>query len=813
MAVGTAKVVGIDYLAGDGSGAIYKLWINDISMVSSYKLTDAGSITYNNGGSAYVLTQLKAPINSRGFTVGELINYNTGEETVERTATVKYWDSAIATLYAYKHERTKETPRPGDSIIGSVSGTTSVITERTMLNSFETSSNLFALPKNVPFSLKPEDSTSYDFSYTVQMEFTIIANSSGGGDATTTTGEIQPVETGTFLAIGPSGIISNSLFTVSGTNQITMANGAVASGSTVKVFANVLRRGSSGLTPKNKTLKEVTQSFKVWVASTAFSLNDHVFYGNNLYRVTTAGTTTTTAPTHTTGTVSNGTVSLVYISKLSKIKFSKTDIISLTSVIDTTGDITNRYTFWNGQTDYFYDRGELRLLTAQSNPTTNFTVTYKHYEHSSTGDFFCIDSYPDKVSFLEQASVYTSQSTGFSYELAAYLDFRPSIGENGSWSGTGVVTNNLLVSGTTFTSSLQYYVPRIDSVVIDSSGTISVLTGIPSEKPIAPQVATNQLELNRIYFKEYTRALTDLAGKRMDVERFTMKDIKKITDRVSSLENYALLTSSEINALNYDITDAETGLSRYKTGYIVETFKDPFSISRTTSADYSATFVDEFMTAPLQPQVCNLNLSETGSETYVKVNNFITLPYTEEVFASQNLSSRTTNINPFLVVSWNGYLDVSPRNDMWVEVVDSPTIFENKTEEVVVNRYIPCPKPAVTANLIYFREPDGVNKYQIVETSQEATSYMAALNSALGRTIIRTSTVTGNSYDEIQNEIISKVNTGQLSWGLRVNTFTGFDIPGSSVVIKRRETNSAYLDQYFRTYTATDPVGTNVSLI
>lgn len=716
-------------------------------------------------------------------------------------------------MYAYKHDRTKETPRPGDNIVGATSGTSSVITEKRMQTSFEISSNLFPLPKNIPFSLKPEGSNSYDFSYTVQREFTIIANASGGGDATTTEGEIQPVETGTFLAIGPSGVLSNSLFSIQGVNQITMANSSATPGNTIKVFANVLKKGSSGTTPKNKTLKDVTQTFKVWVASTAFSLNDNVFYGNNLYKVTVAGTTTTTAPSHTSGTATNGTVTLSYVGKLSKITLSKTDITGLTSVIDTTGDITNRYTFWNGQTDYFYNRGELRLSNGEVNPTTNFTVSYKHYEHSTSGDFFCIDSYPDKTTFLEQASTYTSQTSGYTYDLCAYLDFRPSIGEDGTWTGTGTVTNNLLVSGTTFSSSLQYFVPRIDSVVIDSAGAISVLTGIPAEKPVAPQISAGQLELNRIYFKEYTRSLNDLAGKRMDVERFTMKDIKKITDRVKSLENYALLTASELNTLNYDVVDAETGLSRYKTGYIVEAFKDPFSIARTTSADYKASFIDETLTAPIQPQTCNLDLVEPGSVTYRKVNNFITLPFTEEVFAAQTLSSRTTNLNPFLVISWDGLLDVSPKNDVWVEVIDNPTIFENRTEEVVVPNPPPPPRPAVTAIVNYFRGFDGINRYQILENSAEARAYAAALNPELDRQIISSTTVTGSSYEAIQNDIISRVQSGQLAWGLRVNLFTGFDAPGSTVTILRRETNSNFLSHVIRTYTATDPVGTEVSLI
>lgn len=49
-----------------------------------------------------------------------------------------------------------------------------------------------------------------------------------------------------------------------------------------------------------------------WQASTAYNLNDQIAYGSNLYTVTVAGTTGTTAPTFTSGSASNGTTTLTY---------------------------------------------------------------------------------------------------------------------------------------------------------------------------------------------------------------------------------------------------------------------------------------------------------------------------------------------------------------------------------------------------------------------------------------------------------------------------------------------------------------------
>ena len=49
-----------------------------------------------------------------------------------------------------------------------------------------------------------------------------------------------------------------------------------------------------------------------WVATTVVTTGQQIYYGANLYTVSTGGTTGTTAPTHTSGSASNGTSTLTY---------------------------------------------------------------------------------------------------------------------------------------------------------------------------------------------------------------------------------------------------------------------------------------------------------------------------------------------------------------------------------------------------------------------------------------------------------------------------------------------------------------------
>lgn len=50
-----------------------------------------------------------------------------------------------------------------------------------------------------------------------------------------------------------------------------------------------------------------------WEATTAYTVNQQIFYSNRLYTVTSAGTSSSTAPTHTTGSAANGTCVLQYV--------------------------------------------------------------------------------------------------------------------------------------------------------------------------------------------------------------------------------------------------------------------------------------------------------------------------------------------------------------------------------------------------------------------------------------------------------------------------------------------------------------------
>ena len=639
--IGTARVLGIDYLIDDpATGAIYKLLISDLILESSYSIESVGGIRYGSGKYAYVLVDYTAPSNGGNFTVGEIINNVSG-----RTATVRYWDGNTGRLFAYKHDHTKETPRVGDLITGATSDATSTISSKKIIESDGQTELIFRLPKSVLFSLIDPDTNSYNLSYTVQKELSITTDASGNGSVSVVSGEeINAIEVGTFVAIGPNGIVQNNLFSLNSSGTTLTLTGGPAS-AIVKAYASVEKRNVS---PKTKTVETNTEVIS--------------------------------SPSNT-------------------ITLEKTDIISITSVIDSTGDITANYTFSNGQTAYAYNRGTLTLKPGASSPSGSVTITYSYYQHSVSGDFFTIDSYPEGI--LDNNVVFVSNSSGERYNLAACLDFRPSVGENGEFTGTGSKRNDLIISETTFNSSLQFYVPRIDTLVVNSAGKISTISGIPSEEPRAPNVPKNQFPLNIFYIPAYTKSYIDVVTERLSVERYTMRDIHNVTKRIDRVEEFATLTAEEQVTIDYEIVDAATGLNRFKSGYIAESFNNPLIIARPTAPGFRSTFVKNNLEAGIEDTICPMVLLSENSSNYTINGNRIMLPYAEDVFAEQNLSSRVTNVNPFLVIRWNGVLDVNPSSDDWVETRQLPTIFEEETETVIIENYVPCPPPEPTVRQIF----------------------------------------------------------------------------------------------------------------
>ena len=236
------------------------------------------------------------------------------------------------------------------------------------------------------------------------------------------------------------------------------------------------------------------------------------------------------------------------------------------------------------------------------------------------------------------------------------------------------------------TTSVQSYVGRYDVAVLDKSSNVRIIPGTPQDNPIIPIIPSETISLCSIYIPPYTYSINDIRITKSANKVYTMKDVSKIENRLEQLEEYVTLTESEASVINYDIVDAQTGLSRFKSGYLVDTFENPDTISDILNEQFTVTYFSgniipqfEVIETPLVP------LTSNNANCQV-TNGVVSLPYTEVVFARQPFSSRITNINPFSVFSWHGMMIITPKSDSWEEIQNLPSVLN--VNNLVVNNTV-----------------------------------------------------------------------------------------------------------------------------
>lgn len=656
--IGTARVLAIDFHTGDPvtNNAIYKLYITDLQLSSSYTLDSAGGIRFS-GGSAAVAQLLISPLSAGTHNIGNIINGSGGV----RSATVANWNDLTSELYVIKHDHTKDAPRIGDQIINATTSATSVVQDKFVYSSDDATLNIsiFGVPVRYVKNLR-NDLGNFDIRYVSQAQVSLITDATGAASFILTKGTFQTPEPGSFIAVYSGGNIPYTAFSLSADKKTLSITGGPVS-TTITVYSKI---DNSAVAPRSKTLQ--TNQSQVFNGSPAF----------------TPGQT---------------------------LNLNVCDVIRINSIVDDTGNITEKFTFDNGQKDHAYYLSSVTLKPTAPATTGAVTVNYDYFQHTA-GDFFTIDSYASIANYEDLVVNYRSSSSGFVYDLKNCIDCRPTANASNNFDSN---TGYLIVSDETITSSVQFYVPRIDVLVLDQNGVLSLVNGIPDERPVTPQISSNSLALERYFISAYTRNIKNIVRNRISVDRMTMQDLQGMSNRISRLETFSTLSASESSLINFNIVDPQTGLNRYKSGYVVESFEAPLRIGRITHPDYSAVFESGGrLTAPNEYMKCAVSIKQDTSSHYYAPAYVAMLPYSETTFIDQPFSSRIANINPFLVIKWNGKLIISPESDSWVEVINRPEVFESTEEFVSRDIYIGPPGPQGPAG------PQGIQGIQGVPGPQ-----------------------------------------------------------------------------------------------
>ena len=371
------------------------------------------------------------------------------------------------------------------------------------------------------------------------------------------------------------------------------------------------------------------------------------------------------------------------------ISLDKSDIYQLkavymaadfdTAATDQDLDITDRFVLDNGQREGFYDKGSIIRKNSEAVPTGNLHIVFDYFQHSS-GDFFCVDSY-SSVDY-DIIPEFNSATKGKLY-LRDCIDFRPRIdAATDTFTGTNASLVDFPANYSSFITDFDYYLPRIDSVGINSSGKFVISKGVAALDPQKPPMLDNTMILYYLYLPAYTYKTSDVKVTPVDNRRYTMRDIGKLEKRIKNVEYYTQLSLLEQNALNTQILD-NSGLDRFKNGIIVDNFKG-HNIGDVTSANYFCSI--DMAEGELRPEFTQniVELSEKNTTDtlrtnsgYRKTGELITLPYTNSVLTQNTFATKAVNCNPFLVFQYVGEVFLTPDVDEWFDTQTLPDLVVN----------------------------------------------------------------------------------------------------------------------------------------
>ena len=379
-------------------------------------------------------------------------------------------------------------------------------------------------------------------------------------------------------------------------------------------------------------------------------------------------------------------------------------------MIDTANNITESYSLDTGQTDNYYGHSSIKLKPGKVPPSGQIVVVFDRFTHEAEDGFFSTNSYntnfgttynggQNTFSYSDIPS-YTSPITGETNRLSDVVDFRPIVRDNSGTDSYDVATNTsaILVStivtpdpDTTTTLDYEYFLPRIDKLVLTRDRKFEVIKGKSSSRPVVPPDDEDSMTLYTLRIPAYTFALTDIETRYIDNKRFTMRDIGKLEKRIERLEYFTSLSILEKETEAREITSDsakdslfnDTG-SRFKSGILVDPFAG-HSIGDVSSDDYNAAvhFSKKQLRPPFYYDNFRFKLNTSGSNNVVQTGDLVTMPFANTTFVDQPLQSHSKagdpiqKPNPFNILNYIGNVKLDPASDTWFDQTSRPEVTTN----------------------------------------------------------------------------------------------------------------------------------------
>jgi hypothetical protein len=358
-------------------------------------------------------------------------------------------------------------------------------------------------------------------------------------------------------------------------------------------------------------------------------------------------------------------------------------------------DISTNFDFIQGQEDSIYNYSKIVRKPDSKAPTKKIRLVFESafYTDSDDGDITTISSY-------DQFNYRDIPLADFETSCSDIIDIRPRVsdysvsqGSRSAFEFLGRSFNqksnsakNVLASDESFIVTYSYYLPRIDRIYLTKDGEFRVVRGESADTPSIPLPVNEALEVAQISLPPYLLNTDKAQIKLAEHKRYRMSDIALLEDRIFNLEYYTTLSILETKTESLFVPD-ENGLNRFKSGFFVDNFTDvrPQILTETpkNSVDVSVQELrPSHYTTQIDLLIGSQSLIGIGSTDVVtdtrflediigsnikKTGQLVTLDYTDSSYLEQPFATRAIPVTPFLIVSYNGTIELNPSSDIWID--------------------------------------------------------------------------------------------------------------------------------------------------
>lgn len=369
-----------------------------------------------------------------------------------------------------------------------------------------------------------------------------------------------------------------------------------------------------------------------------------------------------------------------------------------------TGNITSAFKLVKNDFDDHYGLSFIKNKgTVTISANDKVVVKYRAFKRASTAHFVTVNNYPvdDTIAVLptnkirtEDIPTYTA-TDGTVYYLRDVIDLRPYVSETASWVSTaGAATTDASTTETygtttfpapnkTIETQYSYYLGRNDLIVIDKNGEFKLIQGKPAESPGWPTEPNKGMVLAKLTIPPFPtldsataiklgKPTYGVAVSSNQTQRYTMKDIAGIDQRIKNLEYYTSLSLLESNAKDFQVTDP-TGANRFKNGIFVDNFSD-LSLVDIKNGEFRAAN-EKFNISPSIRQY-PLDLKFHASSGTTQYNGIVsTLPKTDVLMSdvSQPYATAVKNCTTSFY-NYAGKMVIYPEYDGGPDPVKAPDI-------------------------------------------------------------------------------------------------------------------------------------------